>query len=76
LLTNIVVREKKPLEQLEGVAQLVAEAEACLKAQGGRVLLRYSGTEPKVRLLLEGRDPSVLEQWSLKISQRLKEELG
>jgi phosphoglucosamine mutase len=76
LLTNIVVREKKPLEELDGVAQLVAEAEACLKAQGGRVLLRYSGTEPKVRLLLEGRDPGALEQWSRKISERLKEELG
>jgi phosphoglucosamine mutase len=76
LLTNIVVREKKPLEQLEGVGRLVAEAEASLKAQGGRVLLRYSGTEPKIRLLLEGRDADLLEQWSRKISQRLKEELG
>jgi phosphoglucosamine mutase len=47
LLTNIVVREKKPLEQLDGVAKLMAQAEAHLKAQGGRVLLRYSGTEPK-----------------------------
>ena len=76
LLTNIVVREKKPFEQLDGVCQLMAEAEACLKTQGGRVLLRYSGTEPKVRLLLEGRDAGVLEQWSRKISQRLKEQLG
>jgi phosphoglucosamine mutase len=76
LLTNIVVKEKKPLEQLTGVNQLVAEADAILKTQGGRVLLRYSGTEPKVRLLLEGRDPGVLEQWSQKISQKLKEELG
>jgi phosphoglucosamine mutase len=76
LLTNIVVREKKPLEQLRGVAELVAEAEASLKPQGGRVLLRYSGTEPKVRLLLEGRDSGALEQWSRKIGQRLKEELG
>jgi phosphoglucosamine mutase len=76
LLTNIVVREKKPLEQLEGVSQLLAEAEACFAAQGGRVLLRYSGTEPKVRLLLEGRDAGLLEQWSRKISQKLKEELA
>jgi phosphoglucosamine mutase len=76
LLTNMVVREKKPLEQLEGVGRLVAQAEASLKAQGGRVLLRYSGTEPKVRLLLEGRDAAVLEEWSRKISQKLKEELG
>jgi len=76
LLTNIVVREKKPLEQLDGVHDLLAQAETLLKKQGGRVLLRYSGTEPKIRLLLEGRDAGVLEEWSLKISQELKKELG
>jgi phosphoglucosamine mutase len=76
LLTNIVVREKKPLEQLGGVTRLMAQAETHLKAQGGRVLLRYSGTEPKIRLLLEGRDAGALELWSRKIARVLKEELG
>jgi phosphoglucosamine mutase len=75
LLTNIVVREKKPLDTLPAVSRLVSEAEACLKPQGGRILLRYSGTEPKVRLLLEGRDASVIEEWNRKISSALKEEL-
>ena len=56
LVSNVVVREKRPFDQLEGVNKLVAEAEAEMTAQGGRVLLRYSGTEPKARLLLEGRD--------------------
>jgi phosphoglucosamine mutase len=76
LLTNIVVRKKKPLEKLEAVGCLLAQAEAELKPAGGRVLLRYSGTEPKVRLLLEGRDAGVLKQWSQTISRALKEELG
>jgi phosphoglucosamine mutase len=76
LLTNIVVREKKPLEKLEQVGTLLAGAEAELKPGGGRVLLRYSGTEPKVRLLLEGRDASVLNKWNQAISQALKAELG
>ncbi|MGH7975672.1 MAG: phosphoglucosamine mutase, partial [Limisphaerales bacterium] len=53
LVTNVKVREKKPFEQLDGVNKLVAEAEKVLQAQGGRLLLRYSGTEPKARLLLE-----------------------
>jgi phosphoglucosamine mutase len=75
LLTNIVVREKKPLEELDGLSKLMAQAETHLKTQGGRILLRYSGTEPKIRLLLEGRDAGVLEQWSRKISKVLKEEL-
>jgi phosphoglucosamine mutase len=76
LLTNIIVREKKPLETLDGVLKLVGQAEADLKPHGGRVFLRYSGTEPKVRLLLEGRDAAVLEQWNQKISRALREALA
>jgi phosphoglucosamine mutase len=75
LLTNIVVREKKPLESLDGVWKLVTQAESELKAQGGRVFLRYSGTEPKVRLLLEGRDAALLEQWNQRIMRALREAL-
>ena len=56
LVTNIHVREKRPFEELDNVLKLVAEAEQELKGHGGRVLLRYSGTEPKARLLLEGRE--------------------
>jgi phosphoglucosamine mutase len=76
LVTNIRVREKKPFEQLDGLAKLVATAETELKAQGGRLLLRYSGTEPKARLLLEGRDKSALEAWSAKILAVIKKEVG
>jgi phosphoglucosamine mutase len=52
---NLRVREKVPLEKLPKVIQLVEEAERELGGSG-RVLLRYSGTEPKIRLLIEGRD--------------------
>jgi phosphoglucosamine mutase len=74
--TDIVVREKKPFEQLDGVLELVAQAERELTAQGGRVLLRYSGTEPKARLLLEGREPAVLEQWRRRITQAISQQIG
>ncbi len=76
LVTNVVVREKKPFEQLDAVPQLIAEAEAELNPQGGRLLLRYSGTEPKARLLLEGRDATALEKWSQKISETIKRQIG
>ena len=76
LITNVKVREKKPFEQLDGVSKLVAEAEKELKAQGGRLLLRYSGTEPKVRLLVEGREKATLEKWSKQICDAIKKLIG
>ena len=76
LVTNIRVREKKPFEQLDGVSKLVSEAGKDLKAQGGRLLLRYSGTEPKARLLVEGRDAKSLEKWSQKICDAIKKQIG
>jgi phosphoglucosamine mutase len=76
LVTNVVVREKKPFEQLDGVMKLVNEAETELKVQGGRLLLRYSGTEPKARLLLEGRDAASLKMWSDKICGAIQKQIG
>ena len=76
LVTNVKVREKKPFEQLNGVNQLVVAAEKELGAQGGRLLLRYSGTEPKVRLLVEGRDPKTLTAWSEKICGAIQKQIG
>jgi phosphoglucosamine mutase len=76
LVTNMRVREKRPFEKLEGVMDLVAQAEAAVKAEGGRVLLRYSGTEPKARLLIEGRDAAVLEAWTRKICDSIKRQVG
>jgi phosphoglucosamine mutase len=76
LVTNVKVREKKPFEQLNGVTKLVAEAEKELRSASGRVLLRYSGTEPKARLLLEGRDAKVLEKWSKQICGAIQKQIG
>ncbi len=73
---NIRVREKRPFEELDGVMELVGEAEAEVKPAGGRVLLRYSGTEPKARLLLEGPDPDVLQRWSDRISSSINDLIG
>jgi phosphoglucosamine mutase len=76
MVTNILVREKRPFQELEGVGQLVADAETELKTQGGRVFLRYSGTEPKARLLIEGRDRATLEKWTHKISEVIRKQVG
>jgi phosphoglucosamine mutase len=76
LVTNVKVREKKPFEELDGLLKLVAAAEKDLQSQGGRLLLRYSGTEPKARLLVEGRAAGPLKKWSQKICGAIQKQIG
>ena len=76
VVTNIKVREKIPFKELEDVLDLVAQAEKEVQKDGGRVLLRYSGTEPKARLLIEGRDRAILDKHSVKIADSLKRQIG
>ncbi|MEA3206968.1 MAG: phosphoglucosamine mutase [Chthoniobacter sp.] len=72
---NMRVREKPPIEQLPHVLKLVAEAEREL-AGAGRVLLRYSGTEPKIRLLIEGRDGDRINVQADLIAGLIQEAIG
>ena len=72
---NLKVASKPPLEQLSEVSRLMAEAEADLGGKG-RVLLRYSGTEPKVRLLIEGRDLGRIDRQADRIAEALQTAIG
>lgn len=72
---NLRVREKKALEQLPHVLKLVEETEKDLSG-AGRVLLRYSGTEPKIRLLIEGRDGDRINAQADKIAELIQAEIG
>ncbi len=72
---SLRVREKRPIQNMPAVEQLVAEAEKEL-AGAGRVLLRYSGTEPKIRLLIEGRDGDRINAQADRIADVLKEAIG
>ncbi|MEA3187957.1 MAG: phosphoglucosamine mutase [Chthoniobacter sp.] len=72
---NLRVKTKPPIEELPQVLALVRAAEAEL-AGAGRVLLRYSGTEPKIRLLIEGRDGSRINAQADEITALLTEQIG
>jgi phosphoglucosamine mutase len=74
LLVNLKVREKVPLEQLPDVTSVVKDVEKEL-GDKGRVLLRYSGTEPKIRLLVETREESQLQPTADRILAPIKKAL-
>jgi phosphoglucosamine mutase len=72
---NLNVREKLPLEEMPQLVKLVEETEREL-AGHGRVLLRYSGTEPKIRLLIEGRDGDHINSRADRIAETIIETIG
>jgi len=72
---NIPVRGKLPFEQFPAIMKQLGSAEALL-AGSGRVVLRYSGTEPKARLLLEGPDQGILKRLADDIQGEIEAALG
>ena len=71
----VKVKAKPPMEELPAVQAAIRAAEQSL-APRGRVLVRYSGTEPKARILLEGRDAGILEENADRIAGALTEAIG
>ena len=71
---NVPVREKRPLESLAGVRSAIAEVERALGGDG-RVLVRFSGTENKARVLVEGPDASAIQAHAGRIAEALRREL-
>jgi phosphoglucosamine mutase len=72
---NIPVRKRLPFEQFPGILRQLGSAETLL-AGSGRVLLRYSGTEPKARLLLEGPNQETLKKLADDIQAEIEASLG
>jgi phosphoglucosamine mutase len=72
---NLVVKGKPPLAELSTVMKLVSETEKELSGKG-RVLLRYSGTEPKIRLLIEGREFDKIDKQASRIAEAIQDAIG
>jgi len=67
VLVNLAVDRKVPLEQLPDVQKLIADVERQL-GDDGRVLVRYSGTESKARVMIEGLDEVRIKGWADEIA--------
>jgi phosphoglucosamine mutase len=74
-IVNVRVRSKPPLEGLARVSRALQEAEGAL-GDSGRVVLRYSGTEPLARVMVEAERAEDVQRWSDAIAAALKEEIG
>jgi phosphoglucosamine mutase len=72
---NLRVRSKPPMDELSEARKIIQETEKKL-GDYGRVLLRYSGTEPLIRLLIEGRDVEYLEAQADKIASAILAQIG
>jgi phosphoglucosamine mutase len=75
VVVNVRVKEKPAWETLADVMKLVKDIEAKLNGQG-RVLLRYSGTEPKARLLIEGPDAGQIKSFADEIAGMIRKQIG
>ena len=75
VLENLRVRSKPDVETLPAVAAAIRQAERAL-GDRGRVLVRYSGTEPLLRVMLEGKDQNEIRAWAQEIVDVVKEHLG
>jgi phosphoglucosamine mutase len=75
VLINVKVREKKDLQSVPEIKAAMDRVEDRLAGQG-RLLVRYSGTEPLLRVMMEGRDQREIQAWASEIAGTVKEHLG
>ncbi len=74
-IVNVKVRTKPPLDTVPEVAQALAAAEAAL-GENGRIVLRYSGTEPLARVMVEAEHEADVRRFSESIAAALRNAIG
>ncbi|HUU02909.1 MAG TPA: phosphoglucosamine mutase [Myxococcota bacterium] len=75
VIVNRVVSEKKPIESLPKVTRAITKVERAL-GKKGRVLVRYSGTEKKVRVMLEGPEINKIKTYAGEIADAFGAQSG
>jgi phosphoglucosamine mutase len=72
---SLKVRERKALDSIPSVAGAIADAEGALGGRG-RVVVRFSGTEPLARVMVEGEEESAVERHAQRIADAIEAALG
>ncbi|MBT0664597.1 phosphoglucosamine mutase [Geobacter pelophilus] len=75
VLVNVRVAERKDIMTIPEIAALVNGIEAKL-GEEGRILIRYSGTEPLLRIMMEGQDKYQITSWAKEIAALVEKKLG
>jgi phosphoglucosamine mutase len=75
VLVNVPVRDRPPLDSIAGLRDRVAAIEAEMDG-GGRILLRYSGTEPLARVMVEGEDQRRIEAIAEEMAAMIRQAIG
>jgi phosphoglucosamine mutase len=75
VLHNVVVASKPPLEKLAKTSAMIQSVSTSL-GDSGRVLVRYSGTESKLRVMIEGADTAQIDRYAKEISELAVSEIA
>jgi phosphoglucosamine mutase len=74
-LLNVRVRDKKDVNDVPVIAESIARVERALDGRG-RLLVRYSGTEPLLRIMIEGEDQATIQAWAEEIAEAVRSTLA
>ncbi len=75
VLLNVKVAEKRDIMTIPEIAGLVRDIEEKVQDEG-RILIRYSGTEPLLRIMIEGRDKDQITCWASEIADNVEKNIG
>lgn len=75
VLVNVPVRSKPPIETIGGLATRIQDLEAAMEGRG-RIFVRYSGTEPLARIMVEGEDQKAISAMVEELAEIVRREIG
>ena len=75
VLENVLLPERRPLEEMKQLAKEEARIKGAL-GKDGRILIRWSGTEPKLRIMLEGPDEARIKGWARELAEAAKKDVA